>query len=140
MSFDWIHENAPEWDESKDAIIGGATEGVFQLDNYRLGGVIPGEWWRVELSGDVVGYGWMDATWGDAEILLAVDPGRRKKGVGSFILDRLELEAASRGLNYMYNVVGPKHPDRNAVTAWLASRGFEPSHDDESLRRRVRGA
>jgi len=138
MSFEWIHENVPEWDKTKDTIIGGAAEGVFHLQNYRVGDVIPGEWWRVEQAGAVVGYGWMDANWGDAEILLAVDPSRQRAGVGSFILDRLEFEAASRGLNYMYNVISPKHPEREAVAGWLASRGFEPAHDDESLRRRVR--
>jgi len=135
---EWIHEDAPEWDTDKDTIVGGTPDGVFRLENYRKGGVIPGEWWRVENRGAVVGYGWMDATWGDAQILLAVAPGQQKRGVGKFILEHLELEAAGRGLNYMYNVVAPSHPERQAVTDWLRSRGFEPSHDDESLRRRVR--
>jgi len=139
MSFTWIHENAPQWDKTKDAIIGGAPEGsIHGLANYRAGNVIPGDWWRVEEDGAVVGYGWMDAIWGDAEILLVVDPARQKRGVGNFILENLEREAAGHGLNYMYNVVSPTHPDREGITKWLSSRGFERSHDDESLRRRVR--
>ena len=89
-------------------------------------------------DGAVVGYGWMDATWGDAEILLVVDPARQKRGAGGFILENLEREAARHGLNYMYNVVPPTHPDREGITKWLSSRGFVRSHDDESLRRRVR--
>ena len=135
---EWIHEDAPEWDEDKDAIVGGAPDGVFRLENYRKGGVIPGEWWRVEDRGSVVGYGWMDATWGDAQILLAVAPKQQGRGVGEFILEHLELEAAGHGLNYLYNVVAPSHPERESVSNWLRSRGFEPAHDDESLRRRVR--
>ena len=139
MSFSWIHEDAPQWDDSKNAIIGSAPEGsIHGLANYRAGGVIPGDWWRVEEDGAVVGYGWMDATWGDAEILLVVDPARQKRGAGGFILENLEREAARHGLNYMYNVVSPDHPDRKGITKWLVSRGFERSHDDESLRRRVR--
>ena len=138
MGMQWVHERAPKWDEAKDTIVGGADEGIFHLDNYRVGDVIPGEWWHVEDAGKVVGFGWMDATWGDAEILLAVDPAARRRGVGRFILEQLEHEAAERGLNYLYNVVSPRHPDRDGVSAWLRARGFEPAHDDESLRRRVR--
>lgn len=138
MSFEWIHEDAPRWDEAKSAIIGGAPAGVFNLANYRAGEVIPGEWWRVEQEGAVLGYGWMDAIWGEAQVLLAVDPAHRGRGVGTFILARLEREAAARGLNYLYNVVSPTHPDSRGITEWLKARGFDRSHDDESLRRRVR--
>ena len=138
MDFEWIHESAPRWDGEKDRIIGGAAPGIFALDNYRAGDVIPGEWWRVAERGETLGYGWMDATWGDAEILLAVAPGARGRGVGGFILDHLEQEAARRGLNYLYNVVPETHPERERVTAWLRGRGFAPAHDGESLRRRVR--
>ncbi len=138
MSYEWIHEDTPQWDEDKESIIGGAPPGIFHLDNFKSGGIIPDEWWRVEQDGVVVGYGWMDATWGDAEILLAVDPARQGHGAGNFILEKLEREAARRGLNYMYNIVTATHPDRQGISAWLSARGFEPSHDDESLRRRVR--
>ena len=72
--------------------------------------------------------------WGDAEILLATDPEHRGQGVGTFVLEHLEHEAKERGLNYVYNTVRPTHPDREAVTAWLEKRGFEPSEDGSLLR------
>lgn len=138
MSLEWIHENPPHWDEPKQSIVGNAEAGALSIGSYKPGDLIPGEWWRVEEAGSIVGYGWMDTTWGDAEMLLAVDPRGRGKGVGTFILDRLEQEATTRGLNYLYNVVSPKHPDRQGVTDWLKARRFEPSHDDDRLMRRVR--
>ena len=54
-----MHESPPHWDKTKDAIIGGAPQGIFNLTNYRAGDVIPGDWWHVEDDGRVVGYGWM---------------------------------------------------------------------------------
>lgn len=138
MGLEWRQERPSFWDKDKKKIIGGAPEGIFELRNYKEGEVIPGEWWRVEEGGSVVGYGWMDTTFGDAEILLAVDPAGREHGVGTFILDRLEGEAAARGLNYMFNVVRPKHPDRSGITDWLTKRRFEPSSDGSLLRRRVK--
>ena len=104
---------------------------------WRLGDLAPGEWFRVEDDGRTVGYGWMDCTWGDAEILLVVDPAHQRAGVGAFILDHLEKEAAARGLNYMVNEVRPAHPDRARITRWLESRAFTPSGDG-LLKRRVR--
>ena len=62
----------------------------------------------------VVGYGWLDDVWGDAEILLAVEERARGTGAGAFALARLEEEAAARGLNYVVNVVRDTHPDRDA--------------------------
>ena len=138
MPLTWIHETPPTWDSTKASIISTAPAGIFAPGEFSEGDLIPGEWWRVEEDGEVLGYGWMDCTWGDAEMLLAVAPGARNRGVGTFILDRLEREAAARGLNYLYNVVRPTHPDREKITRWLGERGFETSHDDESLRRRVR--
>jgi GNAT superfamily N-acetyltransferase len=138
MSRDWVHENPPHWDERKQAIVGNAPAGTFSLGSYRPGDTVPGEWWRVEEAGRVVGYGWMDTAWGDAEILLAVDPERRRHGVGAWILDQLEREAAQRGLNYLLNTVPPDHPDRSGVRKWLEGRGFTSSRDGNILRRRVR--
>jgi GNAT superfamily N-acetyltransferase len=137
MSLRWIHESPPEWDEVKAAILGAAPPGALSLGDHETGDLLPGEWWRVEDEGSVVGYGWMDCTWGDAEILLAVDSASQGRGVGSFILDKLEVEAAQRGLNYLYNVVPARHPDRDGLARWLRARRFEPSHDDERLMRRV---
>jgi len=139
MALDWIHEPTPTWDSGKEGIIGAAADGIFRLDNYKVGDVIPGDWWHVDRDGQTVGYGWMDENFGDAQILLAVDPAARGQGVGGFIVDHLAKEAAAQGVNYMYNVVSPQHPRREAVTRWLGKHGFERSHDDESLRRRVGG-
>jgi N-acetylglutamate synthase-like GNAT family acetyltransferase len=65
-----------------------------------------------------------------------VDPARRQAGIGGFIVDRLEAEAADRGLNYIYNVVPDTHPDPAGMTRWLSTRGFVVGPAD--LRRQVR--
>jgi GNAT superfamily N-acetyltransferase len=140
MSLRWIHESPPRWDAQKAEIVGRAPAGIFKLGEPAAGDLLPGEWWHVEDEGRVAGFGWMDATWGEAEILLAVAPGSQGRGVGAFILDRLEAEARERGLNYLYNVVRREHPDRAGVTAWLERHRFSPSHDDDRLVRQVRPA
>jgi N-acetylglutamate synthase-like GNAT family acetyltransferase len=67
-----------------------------------------------------------------------VAPRARGGGAGEFIVNRLEAEAAARGLNYIYNVVPAGHPDPQWMTYWLTLHGFYPSpHGD--LRRQVRG-
>jgi ribosomal protein S18 acetylase RimI-like enzyme len=136
MDLEWIDEHPPVWDAGKARVVGGAPPGVFDLGDVQPGDPLPGEWWRVEDGGEAVAYGWIDTVWGDAEMLLAVDPSRQRTGVGSFVLDHLEREAAKRGLNYICNVVRPTHPDGERVTAWLCGRGFEPAADG-LLRRRV---
>jgi len=140
MGLEWIHENPAHWDASKAAIIGSVPDGVFDLGEYRPGDLVPGEWWRVETAGAVLGYGWMDCIWGDAEILLAVDPNQRGRGVGTFVLDRLEAEAVERGLSYLLNEVRSTHPDGAGVTRWLVGRRFELFADGKLLRRVVHAA
>ena len=140
MALEWLRENPPHWDRHKAAIVGNAPPGVFDLGEHADGELISCDWWRVEEAGEVLGYGWMDVVWGDGEILLAVDPAHRKRGIGSFILDHLEHEAVSHGLNYLYNVVPSGHPDVEGVTRWLRERGFEPSGQGRLLRRGVRAA
>jgi GNAT superfamily N-acetyltransferase len=71
-------------------------------------------------------------------MLLAVDPAHQGRGVGTFVLDRLEKEAGRRGLNYLFNVVQPRHPDKGGITAWLEARSFELTFDG-ILRRKVSG-
>ena len=101
------------------------------------GAPVADEWWHVaDASGEVVGYGWLDSEWGDAEVTFLVAAGRRGEGIGAFIVDHLEAEAAARGLNYIYNVVPATSPDPGWVTAWLVARGFVAGDGD--LRRRVR--
>lgn len=138
MAFRWIHENPPVWDAGKARVIGAAPEGVFSLGPVAEGSVLPGDWWRVDDGAETIAYGQMDHSWGDAEVLLAVDPVRQKSGVGTFILDRLEAEASARGINYLYNVVPAAHPDHDGLTRWLRRRGFEASKEGGLLRRAVR--
>lgn len=126
-----IKEGTTRWDDDKQRIVGDAPAGIFDRRYATLnpGDIVPGEWWRIEDGGDVVGYGWLDIVWGDAEILLATAPDARGGGVGSFILDELESQARAHGVNYLYNVVRPTHPDRAGVTAWFEKRGFKASED-----------
>lgn len=136
MALEWIHENPPRWDAGKQAVVASADAGIFDLPQHQEGDLIPAEWWRVADGDETVGYGWMDTTWADAEVLLAVSPDRRGTGVGTFILDRLAAEAATRGLRYLYNVVRDTHPHREALTRWLTARGFVPSSEG-LLKRKV---
>ena len=125
MALTWIREDTPRWDEPKRAIV----VGDLGLGELGLGDLVPGEWFRAEDGGAIVGYGWMDCTWGDAEVTIAVDSKRRRQGVGAFIVSSLAKEAAARGLNYLYNEVRPTHPDPAGLTRWLESQGFRPSGD-----------
>ena len=134
----WVREDRPLWDEAKQRVIGGAPKGALDI-GFPPGSALPGDWWRaVDEADRTVGYGWLDATWGgDAEVLLAVDPDAWNRGVGGFVLDHLELEAGSRGLNYVYNTVRETHPDRERVHDWLAARGYMGGTADTALRKRV---
>jgi len=136
MTLQWIYEPSAKWDAHKTRIVGGAPVGVFD-SRYRVlreGDLIPCEWWHAEQDGRVVGFGWLDVSWGDAEILLASDVEARGHGVGTFILEHLEAEAFARGLNYLYNLVRPTHPERERVSKWLEKRGFKRSEDGRLLR------
>jgi GNAT superfamily N-acetyltransferase len=137
MALHWIREDTPVWDDAKQAIVDSAPGGALELPKLAAGDLAPGEWFRVEEDGVIRGYGWMDCTWGDAEITLAVDQAQRGKGVGAFIVQHLEEEAAARGVNYLYNAVRLAHPERSAVTRWLENLGFQPSGDG-LLKKRVR--
>ncbi len=139
MSRTWIHEHPARWDAEKARILGAAPSGSLTLPDVAEGALAPGEWWRVEDEGRVVGYGWMDVVWGEGEILLAVAPEAAGRGVGTFVLDHLAVAAAERGLRRIYNTVRPGHPERAKITAWLQARGFAFRHDDERLSRPVGG-
>lgn len=141
MGLKWIQESPPYWDADKASIVGDAGAGIFDpsLTEQKVGAMLPNDWWRAEEDGKTVGYGWMDITWGDAEILLAVDSGARGHGVGTFILERLAAEARERGLHYIYNVVSETHPLHAEVTAWLRARRFTASEDGKLLRAVVPG-
>ena len=133
----WTREEHPVWDDDKVRVIGGSPDGAFVLP-FALGADLPGDWWRVtDEQGAVVGYGRLDTTWGgDAEILMASDPAAQGVGVGSFLLERLEEEAESRGINYVHNTIRAEHPQRDLVHDWLVVRGFRGTVDGD-LRKRV---
>jgi GNAT superfamily N-acetyltransferase len=132
----WIHESPAYWDADKARLIGDAQAGTFDTHFHmrREGTVLGGDWWRVEKDGKTIGYGWMDLTWGDAEVSLVVDPSQRGNGVGTFVLERLEMEARERGVHYIYNEVRPDHPDNDAVTRWLQQRNYVESEDGKLAR------
>ena len=136
MPLEWIRESLATWDAHKQRIVA-ATPGVFSIEATPPGTVLPGDWWRVDSGGEVVGYGWMDYSWGDAEVLLAVAPDYRTTGIGTFILDRLDEEAAARGLNYLYNVIPARHPDQAGLKRWLLRRGFVGAKDGDLFKRTV---
>ncbi len=142
MGMSWIHESPAYWDADKTRIVARAGDGIFEtaLTQQTDGALLPNDWWRVEEDGKTVGYGWMDVTWGDAEILLAVDSEARGRGVGTFILDRLEAEARERGLHYLYNRVSDTHPQHDEVSQWLRDRRFTASEDGKLLRAIVQPA
>ena len=135
-SLQWVREDDPRWDADRERVFSSVPEGVFRTEARRSGERLSSDWWRVERDGRVVGYGWLDDVWGDAEILLAVDAAERRTGVGAFLLRELEREAAARGLNYVVNVVRETHPDRAAVSAWLERHGFVAAEDGR-LRKQV---
>ena len=139
MVLSWVKDDRPVWDADKQRVVGGAPPGSLDL-HHEPGADLPGDWWAArDPGGRVVGYGWLDSTWGgDAEVLLAVDSSAQQQGVGGFILDHIEREAARQGVNYVYNTVRGTHPDREAVHDWLAVRGYKGGSSDTALRKRVR--
>jgi GNAT superfamily N-acetyltransferase len=139
MTFHWHKDESPRWDADKQRIFGDAELAATGLSPAADGAAIADEWWRVlDDGGTVVGYGWLDSEWGDAQISFLVSPDERGEGIGAFVVDHLEDEARRRGLNYIYNVVPATHPDRAWMTTWLTTHGFTDSGHD--LRRQVRAA
>jgi GNAT superfamily N-acetyltransferase len=142
MTWNWIHESVPYWDEDKARIIGAAEPDSFPVEfeaSCHGGSVLPGDWWRVaDENGRVIAFAWMDVTWGDAEMLLVVDAAHRNRGIGTWILDRLEDEARARGLNYLYNRVSHDHPLRSDVVGWLRKRSFLTADDGTLFRAVIR--
>lgn len=132
----WVKDDDPRWDADRERVFATVPAGVFRAEERTPGERLTSDWWRVQDGDRVIGYGWLDDVWGDAEILVAVEESARGKGAGAFALARLEEEAAARGLNYVLNVVRDTHPDRAAVTEWFLAHGFAGT-DDGRLRKRV---
>lgn len=140
MGFTWTKETRPRWDADKQAAFDAVALASVGMKAPTSDAAIADEWWRVaDDVGNLIGYGWLDSEWGDAQIAFFVTPRARGNGAGEFILNRLEAEAAARGLNYIYNVIPAGHPDPQWMTYWLTQHGFYPSpHGD--LRRQVHAA
>ena len=137
MTWQWIPEPDPRWDADKAAAFADLPTTLFGLGRPEEGQPLGDTWWRVsDDAGTAVGYGRLDDTWGDAEILIVAAPKARGTGVGTFVLENLEREAASRQLNYVYNVVPTRHPDGETVREWLGAHGFTATEVGE-LRKRV---
>jgi N-acetylglutamate synthase-like GNAT family acetyltransferase len=132
----WVKDDDPRWDADRRRVFATVPEGVFSTVQRAEGEALTSDWWRVVQDERVVGYGWLDDVWGDAEILLAVEESARGSGVGAFALAHLEDEAAARGLNYVVNVVRDTHPQRERVGAWFRARGFTGTEDGR-LRKQV---
>ena len=133
----WVKEDLPRWDDDKQRLFDDAALLAVGMHRPGPGTPLADEWWHVVGDdGAVVGYGWLDSEWGDAQITFFVDPARRGAGIGEFVLDHLEDEAHKRGLNYIYNVVPDTHPDRRWMTTWLESHGLTDSGQGD-LRWRV---
>lgn len=136
-SLTWVREERPVWDAEKARIAASAPEGALALDVVD-GAELPGDWFVAKDGDAVVGFGFLDMTWGgDAEITLVVDGDRQGQGVGSFVMDHLEQEARTRGINYVHNTVRDTHPQRDEVHDWLLVRGYRGNESDASLRKRV---
>jgi N-acetylglutamate synthase-like GNAT family acetyltransferase len=134
--FRWVKDDDPRWDADRERVFATIEKDVFPGLTRQSGERLPSDWWRVEDGERVLGYGWLDDVWGDAEILLAVEQPARGTGAGAFTLARLEEEAAARGLNYVVNVVRDTHPDREQVTGWFVAHGFTGTEDGR-LRKQV---
>ncbi|HZG91829.1 MAG TPA: GNAT family N-acetyltransferase [Pseudonocardia sp.] len=137
MAREWVHEASARWDEAKAGVLGELRPELFGIRGAEPGAQLGDEWWRLEDDGEVIGFGRLDDVWGDAEILIMVAPGARGAGVGAEVLERLDQEAASRHLNYVYNRVHADHPQAADVVRWLEAHGFAATADGD-YRRRVR--
>src|ERR1700733_7160835 len=94
----WSKEDTPRWDTGKQRMFGPAELAAVGFSAPAPGEPMANEWWRVsDDDGTVLGYGWLDSEWGDAEITFLVDPARRGGGGGAFIVSQLGAEAAPRG-------------------------------------------
>ena len=129
MDLTWAPDPSPTWDDDRQRIVGSHPRSFPALADADAGARLPGRWWRAVRDGKTVGFGWMDVTWGDAEVWLAADPEAEHTGVGTFLLEHLSAEARRQGLRYLFNAIPPKHEAPDALKRWLERRGFGLSGD-----------
>lgn len=124
MHLHWIRENPAYWDAPKAALFGPCVP--FDLPQ-APGCPLPGDWWCVRDEDAVLAYAALDVTWGDAEIVIAVHPGVRGRGIGSYVIDQLEVEARTRGIHYLCSRIPADHPEAGELAQWLRARRFSAS-------------
>lgn len=129
MDLTWTPDSSPRWDAHRRRVVGAWPASFPELTKAHDGAPLPGRWWAAERDGVPVGFGWMDVTWGDAEVWVAVSPEARREGIGSFIMDHLVQEARRQGLRYVYNRIPPKHAEPSKLVSWLERRSFGLSGD-----------
>jgi GNAT superfamily N-acetyltransferase len=130
--------NPARYDDAKRAFFSALPPGAVHVQP--AGDLLPGRWWRLDDDqGHTVAYGWMDVTWGDAQILLAVHPDHQREGHGAVVLDHLADEAHKAGLSYLFNTIPADHPAPDAARAFLTANGFVASGLDGTLLRRKVG-
>jgi GNAT superfamily N-acetyltransferase len=118
----WVKDDDPRWDADRERVFAGLGADVFPGVVRQEGKHLASDWWRVEDGERVVGYGWLDDVWGDAEILLVVEERARGGGAGAFALAHLEGEAAARGLNYGSSGTGSPAPTTAGSTSRSVTR------------------
>ena len=94
----WVREDNPRWDADKDRLFGDLELASVGLSRPAVGAAVADEWWQAtDAAGVVVGYGWLDSEWGDAEITFMVAPAYRGAGVGDFIVGELGARGRRAG-------------------------------------------
>ena len=66
----WTKEDRPHWDAAKDALFTDADLAAVGLAaRSAVGDAVADEWWAVrDDAGELVGWGWLDSEWGDAQV------------------------------------------------------------------------
>ncbi|GEM_PF-5388488 len=120
----WIKEDKAIWNENKARIIG-SNIGSFFLDFPVQSDILPGEWFNLtDENGEIVGYGWINVSEGDAEISVAIDGKYQGRGYGSQIIDNLYREVESLGFEEIIVVVRQENPNASDVVKWAYKNGY----------------
>src|SRR5260370_5607005 len=127
MGCTWTKESRPRWDADKQAAFDTVALASVGMKAPTSDTAIADEWWRVaDDVGNLIGYGWLDSGWGDAQIAFFVTPRARGNGAGGVILNRLRAGAAARGLDYIFNLLPAGHPHPPWEDLLLTQPGLLP--------------